>query len=108
MPVSITTSSTADSVATTTSNVTTSSTTTTATTTNVTTSSTTNPRYQLESIPESGEIPDTVLQSTAITDNTHCVLTANTSRSSRSSRNKREQSYMDSSNIIRSKRSRKQ
>jgi hypothetical protein len=43
----------------------------------------------------SGEIPDPVLQSTAITDNT----------SSRSSRNKREQSYMDSSNIIRSKRS---
>jgi hypothetical protein len=36
-------------------------------TTNVTTSSTTNQRNRLESIPESGEIPDPVLQSTAIT-----------------------------------------
>jgi hypothetical protein len=105
MPVSITTSSTTDSVAATTFNVTTSSTTTTATTTNVTTSSTTNPRNRLESIPESGEIPDPVLQSTAITDNTSNSL-CNTERSSRSSRSKRELSYMDSSNVISSKRSR--
>jgi hypothetical protein len=60
----------------------------------------------LKSIPESGEIPDLILQSTAITNNTSNSF-CNTERSSRSSRNKREQSYMDSSNIIRSK-SRKQ
>jgi hypothetical protein len=64
-PVAITTSSTTDSVAAATSNVTTSS-----TTTNVTTSSTNNQINRLKSIPESGEIPNPVLQSTAITNNT--------------------------------------
>jgi hypothetical protein len=52
----------------------------------------------LESIPENGEIPDPVLQSTAITYNDSCLATTETSR------NRRELSYMDSWNIIRSKR----
>jgi hypothetical protein len=43
----------------------------------------------LESIPENGEIPDLVLQSTAITNNDSCLATTETSR------NRRELSYMD-------------
>jgi hypothetical protein len=70
----------------------------TSTSTNVT--NVTNQRNRLESIPENGEIPDPVLQST--TNNASCLVTTETSR------NRRELSYMDSSNIIRSKRRRKE
>jgi hypothetical protein len=78
MPVSITTSSTTTTVSVA------------ETATNVTTSSTTtNQRNPLESIPESGEIPNPAHQSTAITDNTSNSLCLATERSSRSSRNKR-------------------
>jgi hypothetical protein len=52
----------------------------------------------LESIPENGKIPDPVLQSTAITNNASCLATTEISR------NRPKLSYMDSSNIIRSKR----
>jgi hypothetical protein len=47
-----------------------------STSTNVT--NVTNQRNRLESIPENGEIPDPVLQSTAITNNASCLATDKT------------------------------
>jgi hypothetical protein len=74
----------------------------TCTATSSTSTNVTNQRNRLESIPENGEIPDPVLQSTAITNNASCLATTETSR------NRRELSYMISTNIVRSKRRRRE